>query len=114
MVYPLYLVEAAGFEPTVSSTRNWRDTTFATPRFKILIFYGWLRGARPPPPSHSRESSSSQAFDSTHSLLWAVSLHRKQHTVVFVLLPSLRLEISILYSQRIYSTTVFCFCQLKK
>ena len=27
-----YLVEAAGLEPTVSSTRNWRDTTFATPR----------------------------------------------------------------------------------
>ena len=28
----LFLVEAAGLEPTVSSTRNWRDTTFATPR----------------------------------------------------------------------------------
>ena len=28
-----FLVEAAGLEPTVSSTRNWRDTTFATPRF---------------------------------------------------------------------------------
>ena len=28
------LVEAAGLEPTVSSTRNWRDTTFATPRKK--------------------------------------------------------------------------------
>ena len=27
-----FLVEAAGLEPTVSSTRNWRDTTFATPR----------------------------------------------------------------------------------
>ena len=26
------MVEAAGLEPTVSSTRNWRDTTFATPR----------------------------------------------------------------------------------
>ena len=31
-VIPLFLVEAAGLEPTVSSTRNWRDTTFATPR----------------------------------------------------------------------------------
>ena len=29
---PSFLVEAAGLEPTVSSTRNWRDTTFATPR----------------------------------------------------------------------------------
>ena len=28
----LFLVDAAGLEPTVSSTRNWRDTTFATPR----------------------------------------------------------------------------------
>ena len=28
----VFLVEAAGLEPTVSSTRNWRDTTFATPR----------------------------------------------------------------------------------
>ena len=37
---PLKMVEAAGFEPTVSSTRNWRDTTFATPRFvkKLLNF----------------------------------------------------------------------------
>ena len=26
------LVEVAGLEPTVSSTRNWRDTNFATPR----------------------------------------------------------------------------------
>ena len=34
---PLILVEAAGLEPTVSSTRNWRDTTFATPR-KILVY----------------------------------------------------------------------------
>ena len=26
------LVEVAGLEPTISSTRNWRDTNFATPR----------------------------------------------------------------------------------
>ena len=34
------MVEAAGLEPTVSSTRNWRDTTFATPRNvkKLLNF----------------------------------------------------------------------------
>ena len=34
-LYPilsLFLVEVAGLEPTVSSTRNWRDTNFATPR----------------------------------------------------------------------------------
>ena len=33
---PYFLVEAAGLEPTVSSTRNWRDTTFATPRNEFL------------------------------------------------------------------------------
>ena len=33
-----YLVEAAGLEPTVSSTRNWRDTTFATPRNENVRF----------------------------------------------------------------------------
>ena len=31
------LVEVAGLEPTVSSTRNWRDTNFATPRNNLLI-----------------------------------------------------------------------------
>ena len=40
LVFGCFLVEAAGLEPTVSSTRNWRDTTFATPRNvkKLLNF----------------------------------------------------------------------------
>ena len=38
-----FLVEAAGLEPTVSSTRNWRDTTFATPRNDWFSFdCSWL------------------------------------------------------------------------
>ena len=31
-------------------------------------------GARPPPPSHSRELSPTQDYGSIHSLLWVVSL----------------------------------------
>ena len=38
------------------------------------------------PPSHSRRLSSSQACDSAGFLLWAVSLRKKQHSVVFNLL----------------------------
>ena len=38
------VVEAAGLEPTVSSTRNWRDTTFATPRIcKLKVENGKLK-----------------------------------------------------------------------
>ena len=38
------MVEAAGLEPTVSSTRNWRDTTFATPRIcKLKVENGKLK-----------------------------------------------------------------------
>ena len=38
----VFLVEAAGLEPTVSSTRNWRDTTFATPRKNIyFLLFDW-------------------------------------------------------------------------
>ena len=41
---PSFLVEAAGLEPTVSSTRNWRDTTFATPRIcKLKVENGKLK-----------------------------------------------------------------------
>ena len=40
-----HLVEAAGLEPTVSSTRNWRDTTFATPRRVYLPEYYNTRNA---------------------------------------------------------------------
>ena len=36
------LVEVAGLEPTVSSTRNWRDTNFATPRLKFLVLIPFL------------------------------------------------------------------------
>ena len=44
----LLLVEAAGLEPTVSSTRNWRDTTFATPRkYRLKIQTEKLICARP-------------------------------------------------------------------
>ncbi len=40
----LFLVEAAGLEPTVSSTRNWRDTTFATPRNMRFLISARCRG----------------------------------------------------------------------
>ena len=42
------MVEAVGLEPAVSSTRNWRDTTFATPRLKYTkIIAARTRGSKP-------------------------------------------------------------------
>ena len=59
------LVEVAGLEPTVSSTRNWRDTNFATPRYNFFVFYTLGNLSSPelaliPVRSHSRLSALNQ------------------------------------------------------
>ena len=50
------------------------------------------------PPSHSRRLSPSQAYGSADSLLGAVSLRKKQHSVVFCLLHGAKLQLRACHS----------------